>query len=90
MTGQSGTLAVVTGHLCTVPYPASRETRRLPGLDSIVALYEMQCVATVAIEDDDTLVSNGRTFHIVKANRWQPSSLRRDPFYALILEEING
>ena len=90
MTGQSGTLPVVTGHLCTHPYPASKETRRLPGLDSIVALYEMQCLATVDIKNDDTLVSNGRTFHIVIANRWQPATPRRDAFYALVLEEIYG
>ena len=90
MTGQSGTQVVATDHPCTTPYPASKETRRLPRLDSIVALYEMQCSGTVTIENDDTLVSNGRTFHIVIASHWNPANPRSEPYYSLVLEEING
>ena len=87
LTGESGTQVVATDHLCTVPYPASRETRMMPGLDTIVALYEMQCLALVTIENDATLFSNGRTFNILRAQQWQPTSPRRQPFYFLILEE---
>ncbi len=90
LTGETGTTAVATALLCTIPYPASRETRMLPGLDSIILLYEMSCLATVDIEDNDTLISNGRTYNIIRAQKWQPSSPRRDPFYALVLEQIQS
>lgn len=87
-TGESGVTTIASDHLCTVPYPASKETRWLPGMDSIVSLYEMVAAGTADIQDDYTLISNGRTFNIVRAQRWTPSIQGRETFYNLVLEEL--
>ena len=89
-TGQSGIQVVATDHPCVGPYPASRETRTLPGLDTIVALFEMQCSAAVEIENQDTVACNGRTYSVIIAQHWEPTNPRTDPFYALVLEEITS
>ena len=58
-------------------------------LASITTLYEMATAVPSGdvIEDDDTLTSNGRTFYVVRAQKWEPSRSSRTASYYLILEE---
>lgn len=88
VTGESGDTAVASNLPCTPPSPAGKSTRELPGMATIVALFEIRTEATVTIEDNDVLATGGRTFSILRAQRWEPSGAAKQPFYFLVLEEM--
>ena len=87
-TGESGVVIVASDLPCSNPWPAGKETRALPDMATIVALYEMSS-DEAAFENEDTLtLDDGTIFKIKRAQPWRSSS-NRSPFFMLIVEKVS-
>lgn len=88
-TGESGVTTVASDLPCSTPWPAGKDTRALPNMETIVELFEMTS-NNAAFENDDTLtLDDGTVFKIKRAQPWNSSIATRPTFYFLILEKVS-
>ncbi len=85
--GQSGITTVVANLPCSNPWPASKATREIPLLATIVELYEATADEAQFKNDDTITMDDGTIFKIKMAQRWQASRLWHQPFYFLVMEK---
>ncbi len=86
-TGESGITNVATDLPCSNPWPAGKEAREIPGLASIVELYEMTANRAVFQNDDTVTMDDVTVFKIKRAMPWVSSKATQAKFYFLVLEK---
>lgn len=89
--GESEETAVATDLACSVPYPIAQERkeREQNKLGTMAMQFEI-FTDMAAIESFDKLVTNGRTFFVVHASRWESSRTGRTTYMRVIGEELSN
>lgn len=85
-TGEVGVTTIASNLPCSNPWPASKATRELPDLASIVELFEMTADSAAFAFDQTVTLDDGREFKIKRAMPWDSSQVGRDTFYFLVVE----